>query len=151
MHSDSAGDSIGSVNIVIDTSVFVAALLSADGASREVIRRSLQRSYRPRMSLALFAEYRDLLGRGESFAKCPLTAGEREELFHALMAVSSLTEVFYLWRPNLPDEGDNHVLELAVAANAEAIVTHNRKDFLHAELRFPQLRILTPADLLKET
>ncbi len=57
----------------------------------------------------------------------------------------------YLWRANLPDAGDNHVLELAVAANAEAIVTHNPKDFLHAELRFAQLRILTPADLLKET
>ncbi len=139
------------MNIVIDTNVFVSALLSADGASREVIRRSLQRSYRTSMSLALFAEYRDLLGRDALFAKCPLTAGERDELFHALMAISGLTEVFYLWRPNLPDEGDNHVLELAVAANAEAIVTHNPKDFLHAELRFPQLRILTPADLLKET
>ncbi len=102
------------------------------------------------MSLALFAEFRDLLGRDELFAKCPLAAGEREELFHALLAVSTLTEVFYLWRPNLPDEGDNHVLELAIAANAEAIVTHNGKHFLNAELRFPHLRILTPAELLKE-
>ena len=58
------------------------------------------------------------------------------------------TEIYYLWRPNLPDEGDNHVLELAVAAGARAIVTHNVSGFARAELRFPALRVLTPAQLL---
>ncbi len=66
------------------------------------------------------------------------------------MAVSRMTDIYYLWRPNLPDEADNHVLELAVAAGAEVLVTHNRADFVRSELRFPDLRILTPAQLLKE-
>lgn len=136
--------------LVIDTNVFVSALRSADGASRAVIRRCLQGQYMPCMSLALFAEYRDVLGRERLFAECPLTAVERLELFHAFMAVCRLTEIYYLWRPNLRDESDNHVLELAVAAGAKAIVTYNRKDFLGAELHFPELRILAPADLLKE-
>lgn len=136
--------------IVVDTSVFVSALLSASGASREIIRRCLQGRYAPCMSLALFAEYRDLLGREELFAACPLPAKERLELFHAMIAVSRLTEIYYLWRPNLIDEGDNHVLELAVAAGARAIVTHNRADFMRSELCFPQIRIVAPAELLKE-
>lgn len=143
-------DSIPTMIVVVDTSVFVSALLSESGASREIIRRCLQGRYTPCMSLALFAEYRDLLGREELFAACPLPAAERMELFQAMMAVSRLTEIYYLWRPNLIDEGDNHVLELAVAAGARAIVTHNRADFARSELRFPQIRILTPADLLKE-
>jgi putative PIN family toxin of toxin-antitoxin system len=138
-------------DLIVDTNVFISALISEAGASREVIRRCLQGRYQACMSLALFAEYRDVVGRHELFAKCPLSVSERDALFHAFMAVCRMTEIYYLWRPNLPDEGDNHVLELAVAARATAIVTHNRADFIRSELRFPELRILAPADLLKET
>lgn len=137
-------------NLVIDTNVFVSSLRSADGASRGVIRRCLQGQYAPCMSLALFAEYRDVMGREHLFAESPLTADERQELFHAFVAVCKLTEIYYLWRPNLRDEADNHVVELAVAAGVNIIVTYNRADFVGAELHFPKLRILTPADLLKE-
>ena len=48
------------------------------------------------------------------------------------------------------DESDNHVVELAVAGGAQAIVTRNVRDFARMELRFPALRIVTPADLAKE-
>jgi predicted nucleic acid-binding protein len=55
-----------------------------------------------------------------------------------------------LWRPNLPDEADNHVVELAVAGGAEAIVTHNKRDFARAELHFPGLRVASPGELIAE-
>lgn len=58
--------------------------------------------------------------------------------------------VHFLWRPNLPDESDNHVVELAVAGGAEAIVTKNVRDFQRSELLFPALRILRPEALIKE-
>jgi predicted nucleic acid-binding protein len=130
--------------------MFVSALRSADGASRAVIRRCLQGQYTPCMSLALFAEYSDVMGREPPFVDSPLTGKERQELFYAFISLCRLTEIYYLWRPNLRDEADNHVLELAVAAGAQAIVTYNRADFLGAELHFPELRIVMPADLLKE-
>lgn len=138
-------------DLIVDTNVFVSALISEVGASREVIRRCLQGRYQACVSLALFAEYRDVLGRHELFTNCPLDATERDELFRAFMAVCRMTDIYYLWRPNLPDEADNHVLELAVAARAAAIVTHNRADFVRSELHFPELRILAPAELLKES
>lgn len=50
---------------------------------------------------------------------------------------------------NLKDEGDNHVVELAVAGRAEMIVTRNLRDFLNMELRFPALRICSPEEFLK--
>lgn len=53
-------------------------------------------------------------------------------------------------RPNLPDENDNHLVELAVAGDAAMIVTNNTRDFRTAELRFPGLRALTPRELVEE-
>ena len=53
------------------------------------------------------------------------------------------------WRPNLSDEGDNHLIELAVAGGAEALVTRNIADFKRAELKFPDLAILTPDQFLE--
>jgi predicted nucleic acid-binding protein len=49
----------------------------------------------------------------------------------------------------LPDEADNHVLELAVAAGAEVIITGNVRDFGRAELMFPGVQIFTPGAFLK--
>ena len=58
--------------------------------------------------------------------------------------------VYFLGRPNLRDEGDNHVFELAVAGGAQAIVTNDTGDFRSANLRFSGLRVLTSRDALKE-
>ena len=58
--------------------------------------------------------------------------------------------MYYLWRPNVPDESDNHLVELAVAGGAEFIVTRNLRDLGRMELRFPRLRVLSPEDFLKE-
>ena len=136
-------------SLVIDNNVFVSELRSADGASRAVIRRCLQGQYQPCMSLALFSEYLDVMGRERLFKDSPLNSDERQELFYAFIAMCRLVEIYYLWRPNLRDEADNHVLEIAVAAGAQTIVTYNRADFLGAELHFPGLHIVVPADLLK--
>jgi len=59
------------------------------------------------------------------------------------LAIAQKSEVYYLWRPNLPDEGDNFILESAIAASA-IIITKNIKDFRTGQLRFPDLIIMTP-------
>lgn len=137
-------------DIVVDTNVFIAALLGPRGANREVIRGCLMQHYHPLMGTTLFLEYEDLLAREELFRTCKLNPGERERLFNAFLRVCQWRTVYYIWRPNLPDEADNHLVELAVAGGAEAIITQNIRDFIRAELYFPGLRILQPADLLRE-
>ena len=57
--------------------------------------------------------------------------------------------MYYGWRPNLPDEGDNHLIELALAGGALAIVTHNLRDLRNGELQLGRLRVLTPAQCLE--
>lgn len=130
--------------IVIDTSVFVSALLGAAGPSRALIRQCFEGRYQPLMSNALFCEYESVVEREELMVQCPLTKSEILTLLRALMSISQWVVIYYLWRPNLQDEADNHLIELAVAGNANLIVTNNVRDLKNAELLFPNLSILTP-------
>ena len=139
-----------SLRIVLDTNILVAATSSATGASREVLRRCLRGHYEPLMGQALYAEYESVLARAELFVESPISARERNALWAALLSRCVWVRVYYLWRPNLPDEADNHLVELAVAGHAEAILTHNTRDFGRTELRFAALRIVTPSALLAE-
>jgi hypothetical protein len=61
----------------------------------------------------------------------------------AFLSRTRLVEVYWRCRPNLPDEGDNHVLKLAVATGDAPIVTFNRRDFRSGELRFPGIIVQT--------
>jgi predicted nucleic acid-binding protein len=127
----------------------VSAFTSAEGVSRQVLRRVLNNEAEALISLPLFAEYEAVLGRPETQRRCPLTATEQSQLLDAFLSRTRLVEVYYRWRPNLPDEGDNHVLELAVAAGDAPIVTLNRRDFRGGELRFPGIIVQTPGAWLK--
>ncbi len=66
------------------------------------------------------------------------------------LATCAWTRIYSTWRPNLPDEADNHLVELAVAGGARFIVTRNLRDVARMELKFPELRIVSPEDFLKE-
>jgi len=134
--------------VIIDTNVFVSALLNADGAPREVLRLALTAKIKPVFGNALFAEFENVLGRDALFSKSMLSSAERQALFEALLSVSDWVRIYYLWRPNLADEADNHVLELAVAAGAIAIITANKRDFARSELLFPGVRIASASEFL---
>ena len=136
--------------IVVDTSVFVSALLGPGGASREVLRRCLSGRHVPLMGAALFHEMQAVLSRPELMRNCALAASERTELIDAYLRVCRWTRIYYTWRPNLPDESDNHLIELAVAGGAEALVTKNLRDLRGMELKFPELRIVAPERFIKE-
>ncbi len=138
--------------IVIDTNVFVAAMRTGDraaAASRALLRASLAGRYQPLFGNALWLEYEDLLGRDAVWTG-ETTHAERKNMLRALAAVGRWVTVYYGWRPNLPDEGDNHLIELAVAGNAEAIVSFNKKDLMRGQLLMPNLRIVTPAECLEK-
>jgi predicted nucleic acid-binding protein len=94
--------------------------------------------------MTLFLEDEDVMARNDLFVRSPLTKAERWEVFKGFRAICQWTEVYYAWRPNLPDEADNHLIELAVAGRASAIVTRNVRDLIRGERRFPHIRILTP-------
>jgi putative PIN family toxin of toxin-antitoxin system len=135
--------------IVVDTNVFVGAC-QGQGPSSQLIALCIQGRLAPVMGSALMLEYEDVMARATLFANCRLSADQRDELLDIFLAQAVWRKTYYSWRPNLRDEGDNHVVELAIAASATHIVTWNIRDFADMELRFPHLRVTTPVDFLKE-
>ena len=137
------------MKVVIDTSIWISALITKESNSRKIIRLALQEKLAPQMSEALFHEYESVMKRTKIQKSCGLTQKEQAELFNAMLSVSRWNEVYYLWRPNLNDEDDNFVIELAVASGAEYVITYNLKDFEMAELSF-NCKIITPEKFIKE-
>ena len=135
--------------IVVDTNVFVGACLGT-GASSRVVEACLAQHFQPLMGAALFAQYEDVLARAPLFAKSRLNVIERSELLDIFLATCRWTRIYYGWRPNLRGEGDNHLVELAVAGGASHIVTHNLRDLKNRELKFPGLTVVTPTQLLSK-
>jgi putative PIN family toxin of toxin-antitoxin system len=137
------------MRVVVDTNVFVGACIGR-GASSKVIEACIAGDIFPAISLKLFLEYEDVIARNKPFARARLNAIERQALFEIFLSKCRLIEVHFRLRPNLRDEGDNHLVELALAGNAEVIVTNNVRDFRDPELRFDQIRIATPEQIAKE-
>jgi putative PIN family toxin of toxin-antitoxin system len=134
---------------VVDTNIFVGACLGG-GASNAVIAACLHNKFIPLMGTALLCEYEDVLERSELFKQSKLTKDERSELLDIFLSRCEWTRVYFLWRPNVPDEADNHLVELAIAGGADFLVTRNLRDLGKMELRFPQLRVVSPEAFLKE-
>jgi len=111
-------------------------------------RRALAGRYQPLFGNALWQEYCDFLGR--DVWSDSTTSQDRQQVLAALAHRGRWVTIYYGWRPNLPDEADNHLVELALAGGAAAIVTRNVLDLAKGELAFKQLRVLTPAQCLEE-
>ncbi len=135
--------------IVLDTNIFISACLGK-GPSNTVVKSCLQGENTALMGTALLTEYEDVLGRVELFRKSRLDESKREELLDIFLATCSWTRIYFGWRPNLPDEGDNHLVELAVAGGARHIVTNNLRDFQRSELKFNEIKLLSPKQFLEE-
>jgi len=136
------------MKVVIDTNIWISALISKEGISREIIRLALQDKIYPQISTSLLVEYEAVMHRDKIQKLCILTSKEQEELFHAYLSTRKWNEIFYLWRPNLDDKDDDFLVELAVASNSKVIITDNKKDIENGELQF-DFEVLTPKEFLE--
>lgn len=136
------------MKVVIDTNVFISALISADGAGRHIVRLCLTGDLYPLMGNSLFSEYEDVCGRQHLFDNRVISEDDRYSLLNAFLSMCLWVPIYYLWRPNLKDEADNHLVELAIGGGAVALITASKKDFRQAELLFPDLAILTAGEFL---
>ena len=89
-----------------------------------------------------------MLSREELFTRSRLNSQERNELLDIVLARCQWVRIFYSWRPNLADEGDNHLVELAIAGAADAIVTRNIRDLTQSDMQFPHLANLSTEQFL---
>lgn len=140
---------MGIMRVVVDTNVLVSAFLKPDTAPRQVLRACLCGEFQPVVSNSLFVEYTDVLFRPHLLERYVVSRNELDTVFDALMSVSDWVQIAYMWRPNLKDEADNHVVEACIAGNAQFIVTGNRADFSNPELLFDSFRVVAPAALME--
>ncbi|MCL6708382.1 putative toxin-antitoxin system toxin component, PIN family [Pseudomonas sp. R2.Fl] len=137
------------IRIVVDTNVLVSACIGRGPASK-VIEACMTQRIEPLVSPALYLEYEDVVNRDAIFRNGRLNRDERNDLLDAFLGKCIIADIYYRWRPNLRDEADNHIIDLAVAGNARYIVTSNIRDFAGAELKFDQGKIIRPEHLLEE-
>jgi predicted nucleic acid-binding protein len=98
------------------------------------------------VSVPLVLEYEDAASR--LIGEIALDERDIGDIIDYICRVANQREVYYLWRPFLKDPGDDMVLELAVTAKCEFIVTYNIQDFEGAE-RFG-VEVVTPREFLEK-
>lgn len=139
-----ARDTILKVRVVLDSNVLVAGFRSRRGASFRLLQLLRAGRFEIALSVPLALEYEAELIRHA--ALLGLRRGEAERLVDYLCRVAHRQEIHFLWRPALTDPKDEFILELAVAAGCNAIVTHNVRDFAGASGLVP---VMVPSAFLK--
>jgi predicted nucleic acid-binding protein len=132
--------------VVLDTNVLEAAFRSRRGASFAVLSLVGTGRFEVAVSVPLVLEYEEVLLRHADERERPETSVR--DLLDYLCSTGRRQPIFFRWPAMLPDPSDDMVLELAVAAGCDAIVTHNRRHYRGIH-RFG-IRVLSPAEFLDE-
>ena len=117
------------MRLVLDTNVFVAAFRSRRGASNALLRLVESRRVTPLCSTALFLEYEAVLSREETREATGHDLNDVAGIMRAFAALCDPVDISFRFRPLLRDADDEMVLETALNGNADAIATHNVRDF----------------------
>ena len=134
------------ITVVIDTNVFLAALISRRGASFKLLTLVGTGGFDICLSVPLVLEYEDAAKR-QIGSKIALSAQEIDDVIDYLCTIGNHHQVYYLWRPLLKDPKDDMVLELAVGAGCNFILTYNLRDFQGVD-QFG-IHVMTPKTFLE--
>jgi putative PIN family toxin of toxin-antitoxin system len=132
--------------IVIDTNVLLAGLRSRRGYAFLLLELVGTERFDINLSVPLVMEYESTLLR-----ELPHLAVSRsivDEVINFHCAVANRHQIFFLWRPFLRDPKDDMVLELALKAGCDYIVTYNKRDFAGVEKAF-QVRVVNAGEFLR--
>ncbi|MCF6314459.1 MAG: PIN domain-containing protein [Verrucomicrobiales bacterium] len=117
---------------------------SNTGASHEIIRLVRLGEIEIALSVALAIEYEAVTVRPGLVPH--LSSKDIRDIIDVLCHMAHKQKIFFAWRPFLRDPNDDLVLELAVAAGCQYIITHNIKDFSNSETL--DINAITPAQAL---
>lgn len=123
--------------------MLVAAWKSRNGASFALLKELRDATFEIAVSVPLVMEYEEVLLR---LLPPGMHASDVEHFVDYLCKVAIRQTIFFLWRPFLRDPQDDMVVEVAIAAQCDGIVTHNVRDFRGVEQL--GLRLLTPGEFL---
>jgi len=128
------------VRLVVDTNVVVSALRTPTGVAAAVLSRVRSGEHLVCFDGRILAEYRDVLARPRLGIPAAAAAALLADLERRGLLVADVPAAAF----TLPDADDQPFLDVAVAANADAIVTGNARHFPAA----CGVTVLTPRALL---
>ena len=132
--------------MVIDTNVLVAGLRSNRGWSFRILSRIGGDAFTHCVSVPLLCEYEEVLKR--MAPTLGLDLGEIDEFLDHVCETGKKSLIYFQLGSVSADRDDEMVLELAVAAQADRIVTFNVRHFPDAQ-RFG-VAVCTPAEFCAE-
>jgi putative PIN family toxin of toxin-antitoxin system len=131
--------------VVLDTNIIVSGLRSKRGCAFQILSLVGTGKFDIHLSVPLVLEYQDVLSRDAN--QLHITPEDVDRLIAFHCAVATRHRIFFLWRPYLSDPKDDMILELAVKAKCDSVVTYNTKDFVGIE-RFG-IQAVRPVDFLR--
>jgi predicted nucleic acid-binding protein len=121
---------------------------SPTGASAALLRAARRARLTLVGTVPLCLEYEDVCSRPEHLAAAEFSPADLAVFLDAVVGLLEPVDVWFLWRPQLRDPGDELVLEAAVNGRANAIATFNRRNFRPAAGRF-DIDILLPEEAIR--
>ncbi|TKX71834.1 putative toxin-antitoxin system toxin component, PIN family, partial [Halorubrum sp. GN11_10-6_MGM] len=113
--------------VVLDTNVLYSGLRSRRGASFTLLSLLGSDRFEIHLSVPLVLEYEEVLRDRKHDLE--LTETDITDAIDYLCRIGRHHEIHFLWRPRLKDPDDEMILELAVEAGCDCIVTYNKDDF----------------------
>jgi predicted nucleic acid-binding protein len=101
------------------------------------------------VSVPLLFEYEAVLKRDSQRLVHGLTDTQLERALQLIAQASDLQPLHFLWRPQLQDVADEMVLETAINARVDMLVSFNQRH-LHAAAAKFGMRCVVPATCLYE-
>jgi predicted nucleic acid-binding protein len=132
--------------LILDTSVLIAGLRSSLGASFALLELVGSGRFTVGLTGALVLEYEATCMK--SLPALNLTADDVKDLLDYFCHVGKLAAIRFQVRPSVADPDDELVLEAAIAAGSEWIVTHNIRDMVAGAARYG-IEVITPGEALR--
>ena len=131
--------------IVIDTNVILAGLLSNKGASYKLLTILNDQRFQINVSATLVFEYEEILKREQQ--QIDLNNEDIDNIINGICNLANHHEIFYIWRPLVKDKNDDFLIDLAFKCQANFIISYNQRDLKPIE-KFG-IFILTPKQFLR--
>jgi putative PIN family toxin of toxin-antitoxin system len=146
--------------VVFDCNTFLQALAAPEGPAGECVQFAIDGKVSLFVSPYVVGELREVTGRPKVVAKLGLVADRVEEFYEIIEITATILvdipELFTYSR----DPDDAHYVNLALAADAELIVSRDndlldlmdptKPEAAEFQSRYPLLRILSPVGFLRE-
>ena len=130
------------MNIILDTNALLSATLWTDSEAQKLLFHLMNINVNVYISMPIIIEYQKILQRDFKFT-------EQE----TIEATTKILKIFQMITPKekvdiiKDDETDNKIVECAIAANAQYIITYDQH--LLRLKRFRDIHIILPKEFLK--